>query len=85
MLNDPAVTKWAGEWSGRILAVKENDDAGRLRRMFSEAYGRDATADECERATGFLAALISDGLDRATAWRHLAQAIFNTKEFLYLR
>jgi hypothetical protein len=86
MLNDPSVIKWAGDWSGRILAEKElTDDAARLRRMFREAYARDATDEECERAAGFLAALSSDGMDRASAWRHLAQALFNTKEYLYLR
>ena len=86
MLNDPAVIKWAGDWSKRILADTRNpDDPARVRRMFAEAFAREPSDAETEQSLTFLRTLGDEGLDRGSAWRSFAQAIFNAKEFLYLR
>lgn len=86
MLNDPAVIKWAGDWSKRILAdTRYPDDPARVRRMFTEAFAREPSDVETEQSLAFLRTLTDEGLDRGSAWRSFAQAIFNAKEFLYLR
>lgn len=86
MLNDPAVIRWAGDWARRILADPQcADDSARVHQMFAEAFARQPSGTETEQSLAFLRSLADEGLERDHAWRSFAQAIFNTKEFLYLR
>jgi hypothetical protein len=78
LLNDPFVRHEAKIWSQRITALNI-DDGQRIVRMYEEAFAREPGAEELSRATAFLREGGNDG------WRDLAHALFNMKEFIYLR
>ncbi len=73
LMNGPAVAQWAEEWSRRHAAL---DPDAAIARLFAEAYGRAPTAPERELARAHAA---GSGL------KSLALALFNTKEFIYVR
>ena len=55
MLNDPKVLNWANAWGLRTF--KDNSistEEDRVRRMFRQAFGRDATTDEVKQCLVFL-------------------------------
>ncbi len=92
LLNDPFVIGQAGVWADRLIALQAPTPEARIDFMFNEALGR--PADEIERArfSGLAKELAS--LHKATpdqllnsrdVWKDMAHAIFNLKEFLYLR
>ncbi len=89
LLNDSFVRTLAQHWAKRL----ENDPAAvepaeRIRRMFIEALGRPSTAIETERAQQFVAwAAMQDssGAEATSPWADLTHAIFNLKEFIFLR
>jgi len=85
LLNDPFVVQQASLFAQRALA--HTDDAvSRAGMIYATALGRPATEDELKRSVQFIerqtAAHNGDG---AKAWRDLAHAVFNLKEFLWLR
>lgn len=92
LLNNPMVANWANHWAGRVMRAT-SDDEGRVRQMFREAFGRDPQAAEMQGSLAYLrGGAETSVLDPATpppispeAWPKLAQALFNAKEFLYLR
>jgi hypothetical protein len=55
----------------------------RVERMYELALGRPPTAEETARALGFLKA--RGGEVEVAAWSDLAHALFNTKEFIFIR
>ena len=52
LLNDPTVMKWASNWARTTLRLP--DKKARVQRMFSEALGREATADEITASLCFV-------------------------------
>ena len=52
-------------------------DEAHVRQMYREAFSRDASDVEMRHALDFVK-------DKPEAWRDLAHAIFNMKEFIYL-
>ena len=91
LLNAPFVRNLAEAWARRLaadpaLAAPET----RIRAMYAAAFARSPTAVEIGRATAFLRARESAGaaeaaLKSSSAWAELAHALFNTKEFVYIR
>ena len=88
MLNNEFVNEQAAQWAGRELAGG-GGDAARIRRMYVQAFGREATASEIEEIGRFLR---SQSAARGTAssadpavWADLAHALINTAEFLFVR
>jgi len=62
----------------------------RLQQMFLTAYGRHPEASEVKRWTALIEVLggtfeQSGLLQNPEVWRHVAHAMFNTKEFIYYR
>jgi hypothetical protein len=91
LLNDPFVLQQADYWAERLLRQTE-DAAARVERMFQTALGRPPTAEERERfvaAVGRFAQLHGAGTEQVltcrAAWAELAHAMFNLKEFIYVR
>ena len=92
LLNDPFVTSQAAYWATQLIQRPDNSLESRLQHMFSKAMSRDATSEELSRwadaARDFAA---SESIDEAsqmtsvTLWQTMAHAMFNTKEFLYIR
>ena len=73
LMNDPTVGRWADDWAARH---QELDPDAAVSRLFLEAYGRGPSATERERAKAHAS---ESGL------KSLALALFNTKEFIYVR
>lgn len=92
LLNDPFVTEEAGFWADRLIAQQAPTVESRIDSMFRAALGR--WPDDIERArfTGLakeLASLHNTSQDQVLksrdVWKDIAHAIFNLKEFIYLR
>jgi hypothetical protein len=77
LMNDPLVLHQAGIWGEKMEAV-EADDAQRLAQMFVAAFAREPRPEELNDALRFVHAR------GRSAWRDVAHAIFNMKEFVYI-
>lgn len=78
LLNDPFVKHQAELWGRRSAGVAATDEQ-RIARMYLEAFARPPTADELASASAFLQQCEQD------PWREFAHALFNMKEFIYVR
>jgi hypothetical protein len=92
MLNSELVMQASSDLAERVLAASA-DDAQRIARLYSLAYGREATAAETTAARDFLAAadqaLNSKKPDAAKrsrlAWDSLCQTVLASNEFIYVK
>jgi cytochrome c553 len=89
LLNDPFPAEMARHWAARLIAERHATPEERLEHMFLEAFARFPSTAERER---WLAALrdfaspdAADLLTDEPAWTRLAHAMFNAKEFVYVR
>jgi hypothetical protein len=92
LLNDPFVVDQAAHWARQLVAAAEPSVEARVSRMFLKAYGRAPESAELARweiAVTDLARLHrvgeADVLGSQAVWQDVAHAIFNTKEFIYVR
>ena len=92
LMNDPFVLDQAGVWAERVIAQKAPTTGARLEAMFRAALGR--LPDEAERArftslaneVASLHKVAAEKLmDSQVVWKDVAHAIFNLKEFVYVR
>jgi len=92
LLNDPFVLDQAGFWAEQLIAQKAADPAARLDLMFRTALGR--MPDDAERArfTSLANEVASlhkvppeKLMDSQAVWKDVAHALFNLKEFVYVR
>jgi hypothetical protein len=83
LLNDPFVQQQAQRWGTQIAAKTSQSTEARLQDMYLSAFGRVPTDKEIANAGGFIAR--SGGPNKANAWGDLAHALFNMKEFIFLR
>jgi Protein of unknown function (DUF1553)/Protein of unknown function (DUF1549)/Planctomycete cytochrome C len=87
LLNDPFVHDQADAWARQILDQPGNA-AERLNRMYLQAFARPPLAAERETCLAFLKTRAElDGVseDAPAAWADLAHALFNVKEFVFIR
>jgi len=84
LLNDPFVIEQAGHFAVRSLA-QPGDANARIGWLYATALNRPATQSEVTRAATFLAQQGTASGDEKKAWQDLAHAVFNLKEFLYLK
>jgi hypothetical protein len=80
MLNNEFIHLQARHWGERV-AREPGSDEERIARMFERALARPPDADELAAMLDFVKA----ESDPAKSWADLAHALFNTKEFIYLR
>jgi hypothetical protein len=92
LLNDPFVISMAKFWANQMVTEDDDSIRGRIGTMFQRAYGRAADKSELERwqhAVMELAGLHevagADILKSELVWQDIAHAIFNTKEFIYIK
>ncbi len=98
LLNDPFAVGQAEFWAQQLVATPHESPEQRLAVMFQRAFGRDP--DEQERARWMSAIHDISGLyqdvpekrpppgglmDSLAVWKDMAHAMFNAKEFLYVR
>ncbi len=79
LMNDPAIMQLAKSWADSLKA-KIPDRNGRIDSMFEKALGRPPSREETEKAKALLGSFGAED-DLAP----LAHALFNLKEFIYLR
>ena len=92
LLNDPFVQSQAGHWAVRLMAEDMPSIAARLNQMFLRAYSRSPTDAELDRWSDAVAEIgalhgVAAGqeLTSLVIWKDIAHALFNTKEFIYVR
>ena len=98
LLNDPFVRELAEHWARRLEQDPTlSDSAARIRALFLQALARPPTAVEIERSQRFLewsstqntAASPPSAVPSPPAapapWADLAHAVFNLKEFVFIR
>ncbi len=92
MLNDPFVVGQAARWADRTLADGAISPKDRVVRMFRRAIGRGPDQSETDLLISSLEALArghdipeAEWMGDRDLWKDIAQALFNLKEFLYLR
>lgn len=78
LMNDPFVHAQAALWATRTLATPGTPEE-RIDRMYRQAFARPPTPAELAAATAFAA-----GPD-PKAWTDLAHALFNVKEFVFVK
>jgi hypothetical protein len=79
LLNDPAVLQFARSWAGAVRGRVAGTDAA-IKALFREGLGRSPSATEVAKARELLAQ--SGAVEDLTP---VAHALFNLKEFIYLR
>ncbi len=79
MLNSPLVIAQAEIW-GKRLAENPAGSGEKINEMFLQALGRAPSPAEVDRAQTYMGVI-----EDAGAWTNLAHALFNLKEFIYLR
>ena len=84
LLNDPFVREQAGHFATRALA-QPGDASARIRWLYATALSRPATNAEVTRAAAFLTQQTTTHGGDPKAWQDLAHAVFNLKEFIYLK
>ena len=91
LLNDPFVVAMSKHWSERLVTDGITSPEARLRRMLETARARPARTDEIAsllqltRRSAELRGEAGELLMCQPAWQDAAHAIFNLKEFLYVR
>jgi len=92
LLNDPFVLEQAEVWAARIVAEGSPSVSSRIEQMFLESLGRPPDVPEKERFERAVAGLVTlhgipprEALGNVAVWKDVAHAIFNVKEFLYIR
>jgi hypothetical protein len=80
LLNNEFIHEQARLWGGRAAKLG-GDDAGRITRMFETALGRAPDAEELASMSEF----VRTAPDPEVCWTDLAHAIFNTKDFIFIR
>ncbi len=92
LLNDPFVRQQSQTLATRVLARKDLEDSARLKLVYQLAVSRPATAQEIERATGYItdyAAAASEEKSitnpQIAAWTSFCQALLASAEFRYVK
>lgn len=92
LLNDPFVVTMARRWSERLMRDPSTDPEQRVRQMFRTGFAREPSRQEVARCVGLversarLHGASKESLMRCQpAWQDLAHAVFNLKEFIYVR
>jgi len=84
MMNDPLVHGYAQHWAQKTVqdtSLKTREQ--RLQKMFQTALGRPVSTDELKQMGAYLDD--SEQADEVVQWTNVAHAIFNFKEFIYIK
>jgi hypothetical protein len=87
-MNDPFVVTESRRWAEKVLRQEPSSAAGRLNRLYQEAFGRAPTDAEAREAETFLqsqAMLLGKSADDPAAWADLCHVLLNAKEFIFIQ
>lgn len=82
LMNHPLVHELCQSW-GQKLASMQSDPVERIRLMFREAFGREATGEEIGTCVEYIRSRGTTG--DPEAWKGLAHTLVNTREFVFIR
>jgi hypothetical protein len=82
LMNHPLVHELCQSW-GQKLASMQADPVERIRLMFREAFGREATGEEIGTCMEYIKSRGASG--DPEAWKGLAHILVNTREFVFIR
>jgi hypothetical protein len=92
LLNDPFVIDQAKLWATKLVQRENDTIQDRLRHIFRTAVGRLPTPAESERWTQAVQGFASDHnvaknevLKSILVWQDITHAVFNMKEFIYIK
>ena len=92
LLNSPFAWHQAEAWGKHLAAGEGSTASSRIHHMFLKALGREPSALEAARAEDYLSTLIAERKTRKhliltdrQLWTDLAHALFNLKNFIYVR
>ena len=91
MLNDPLVTEMARVWSEQLVQLGHQTATERAEQMLESALGRLPQPEEVRelaelaQQSADIRGDTSELLRNQAAWQDAAHAVFNLKEFLYVR
>ncbi len=92
LLNDPFVAGQADYWASQLILHSDPTIESRLQHMFVKALGRTASSEELSRWSEATRDFASEEniseqevLSSQIVWQTMSHAMFNTKEFLYVR
>ena len=92
LMNSPFAIEQARKWADRIVKDGNADPRRRIEQMFLEALGRAPSSGDLDEAQTFVAGLAAEhdvATDRIMSdlqvWQDFGQALFNLKEFIYIR
>lgn len=88
LMNDPFVSQCAESWAKKVLEKQNLDDDQRVDAMYRASLARPPSSHERQLARQFLDrsnAASTESSSVLNAWTDFAHAMFNLKEFIYLR
>ncbi|MSQ95036.1 MAG: DUF1553 domain-containing protein [Gemmataceae bacterium] len=90
LMNGKIVHEQTRIWSAKLLAEKTLDDAGRVRRIYTQALGRPPSEKEITRSLEFVQRIESElaraktADSRSQAWQSFCRVIVSANEFVYV-
>ena len=92
LMNSPFVIEQSRKWAERRASGERHDSREHIEAMFLRAFARRPSADEVDKAQTFVGKLAAEHdvskdnvPNDARTWQDFAQALFNFKEFIYIR
>ncbi|HEX3656819.1 MAG TPA: PSD1 and planctomycete cytochrome C domain-containing protein [Pirellulales bacterium] len=92
LLNDRLVLETAKHWARAQMKIAADRPADRIRDMYRQALAREPDAEDLAAAERYVADLAAtyhvpfkDSLRTERVWQDFAHALFNLKEFIYVR
>ncbi len=83
LMNDPFVRSCAESWAKRAIRERPAGGEDRIRWMFDSGLGRAPTNRELELIGRFVGS--GPAVEEQAAWTEAAHALFNTKEFVFVK
>jgi len=92
LLNGPLAHEMAARWARHLIEVGDINCQTRLQRMFRSAFARQLTRDEKDRWLRLIVQLQKEHqvaeeriLENHAVWKSVCHAVYNMKEFIYIR
>ncbi len=90
LMNGTIVHEQTRQWTAKLLHDKSLDDAGRVRRVYQQAFGRLPSVTEIARSLDFIERIESElsrqkkADARTQAWQSFCRVIVSANEFVYV-
>ena len=86
-MNNEMVVEQSSVWATKLL-TEQTDAKARLNALYQQAFGRSPSEAELQHAVEFLTEQAKEygtAADDHRVWQDLCQAVWNSKEFIFIR